>query len=180
MKLVGLDFETANPSSGSICAAGITFMENGSVREKREWLIRPHHTVDWMLSAFTKIHGIGYFDLRDALEFPEIWTVMKSLIWQGDCVVIHNAPFDLRHLHTVLTLYRLPSFSFDYVCSLAVCRYLFPGMSSHSLDAMAAHFNIEFQHHDALEDAITCAAIIVQTGIPQNFIKQFEYHCKSE
>ena len=179
MKLVGLDFETANPGSGSICAAGIALMESGIIQEKREWLIRPHHSVDWMLSAFTKLHGIGYFDLRGALEFPEIWSVMKNLISQGDCIVIHNAMFDLRHLHAVLTLYSLPSCSFDYVCSLAVCRSLFPEMLSHSLDTMAAHFNIEFRRHDAQEDAIACATIISQIGIPQNFIKRFEYHYRS-
>lgn len=180
MRLAVLDFETANPSSGSICAAGIVLMENGRVLEKREWLIRPHHSVDWMLPAFTEIHGINYWDLRQASEFHEIWAVMKNLIALGDCVVIHNASFDLRHLNAVLKKYCLPSFSFDYVCSLAVCRRLFPEAASHSLDAMASRFQIEFQHHDALEDAIACAKIISRTGIPQNFIKRFEYQPGAE
>ena len=180
MKLVGLDFETANPRNGSICAAGITIMQNGEIIEKREWLIRPHRTLDWMLPAFTEIHGIGYYDLRRSPEFFEIWPAIKNLIERGECVVIHNAAFDLRHLHAVMDIYHMPPFSFDYICSLAVCRNLFPEMNSHSLDVMAKHFNIEFQHHDALEDAIACATIVSQIGIQLNLIKRFEYHRKTK
>lgn len=180
MNLVGLDFETANPRNGSICAAGVAVLQDGCVVEKREWLIRPHCSIDWMLPVFTEIHGIGYYDLRQAPEFPEIWPVMRSLVASGDCVVIHNAPFDLRHLNAVLELYQLPGVSFDYVCSLAICRKLFPERPSHSLDAIAKHFNYEFQHHDALEDAIACVSIVSQTGIPENFLKRFEYPTRAE
>lgn len=180
MKFVGLDFETANPHSGSICAAGIAVIQDGMVTEKREWLIRPHPSLDWLLPAFTRIHGIGYFDLRQAPEFTEIWTIMKRLILLGDCVVIHNAPFDLRHLSAVMELYSLPSFSFDYACTLAVCRNLFPEMQSHSLNVVAERFHIDFQHHNALEDAIACAKIAFHTGIPQNFIKRYHYQRPTE
>lgn len=180
MKLVGLDFETANPGSGSICAAGVALLQDGEIIEKREWLIRPHQTLDWMLPAFTEIHKIGYFDLRHSPEFFEVWPVMKNLIENGDCVVIHNAPFDLRHLRAVMNLYHLPTLSFDYLCSLELCRKLFPEMQSHSLDAMAEFFKLEFQHHDALEDAIACASMVSQTGIRENLIKRFEYRNSTE
>ena len=180
MKLVGLDFETANPGCGSICAAGVTVLNNGVAEETREWLIRPHRTLDWMLPEFTEIHKIGYFDLRNSPEFFEVWPAVKSLIEGGDYVVIHNAAFDLRHLDAVLNLYHLPSFSFKYVCSLRLCRKMFPQMNLYSLDAMAKHFCIEFQHHDALEDAIACASIAAQTGIPENLIKTFEYQRLTE
>ncbi len=79
MKLVGLNFETANPGRGSICAAGIALLQDGEVVEKREWLIRPHQSVDWMRPAFMEIHKINYFDLRHLSEFYEVWPVMKNL-----------------------------------------------------------------------------------------------------
>ena len=41
MKLCGLDFETANSSKGSICAAGAALVENGTVLECREYLVKP-------------------------------------------------------------------------------------------------------------------------------------------
>lgn len=175
MKLIGLDFETANPQNGSICAIGLALLQNSKVIEKREWLIRPDKTLDWMLPAFTEIHNIGYFDLRRSPEFSEVWPIMRNFIANGNYVIIHNASFDLRHLRAVMKLYHLPSFSFDYICSLELCRNLFPEMPSHSLDAMAKHFGMEFRHHDALEDAIVCASLVSRTGIRQNLIKRFEY-----
>ena len=45
----------------------------------------------------------------------------------------------------------------------------------HGLADMAEKFSIAFQHHDALEDAETCAKIASQLKIPENLICRFEY-----
>lgn len=175
MKLCRLDFETANSSSGSICAVGAALLEDGDGLERREYLVKPHKSVDYMSKFCRDIHGITYEDLRESPEFPEIWQSVKAVLTSADCVVIHNAPFDLRHLHKVLEFYYLQSVSFDYVCSLQLCRYHFPEAHSHSLNCMADMFGITFQHHDALEDAETCAKIASQLEITENFICRFEY-----
>lgn len=77
MRITGLDFETANRCSGSICSIGVAETEDGILTEKREWLIRPHKSMDYMNSHFTAIHGIGYYDLRECPEFPEVWPVLR-------------------------------------------------------------------------------------------------------
>ena len=175
MKLCGLDFETANSCSGSICAVGAALLEDGIVLERLEYLVKPHKSVDYMSKFCRDVHGISYDDLRKSPEFPEIWHNVKNLLHSADCVVIHNATFDLRHLRKVLELYSLPSVSFDYVCSVQLCRCRFPELPHHGLADMAEEFGITFQHHDALEDAETCAKIASQLEIPENFICQFEY-----
>ena len=175
MRLAGLDFETANRASGSICSAGCAVLEDGAVVEKQEWLIRPHRTLDRVIGAFYAVHGISWYDLRGAPEFPAIWPVLRRILTESDMVVAHNAVFDLTHLRSVLELYGLPSAGFDYVCSLAVSRHLLPELGSHSLDAVAAHLGHEFRHHDALEDAIACATIVHRLGIPENFVRRFDY-----
>ena len=157
MKFCGLDFETANSCNGSICSVGVAVVENGEVLGRKEYLIKPHKSLDWMSKFCRDIHGITYEDLRESPEFPEIWQSVKTMLTSADCVVIHNAPFDLRHLHKVLEIYHLPSVSFDYVCSLKLCRLHFPEFPKHDLADVAEHFGIAFQHHDALEDAETCA-----------------------
>lgn len=176
MKLAGLDFETANPYHGSICSAGIAILEDGELKEQREFLIRPHKDLYWMLPAFTDVHGISYHDVKESPEFVEVWEVIKRMIQSADLVIIHNAAFDLRHLRMALALYQLPDFSFSYACSLALSRHFLPDLERHSLDAVAAHFGIEFEHHDALADAITCATIASKLTVPENFRKTFEYH----
>lgn len=137
MKPCGLDFETANSCSGSICALGAALLEDGVVLEHREYLVKPHKAVDYMSKFCRDVHGIFYEDLR--------------------------------HLHKILSSYNLPSVSFDYVCSLQLCRYHFPEAHSHSQNYMAERFCITFQHHDALEDAETCAKIASQLEIPEKF-----------
>ena len=175
MKLCGLDFETANFCNGSICAVGAALIENGITNERREYLIKPHKSVDYMSNFCRDVHGISYEDLRESPEFPEIWQSVRQLLVSADCVVIHNALFDLRHLHKVLKIYNLPSISFRYLCSLKLCRYHFPEQPKHGLADMAEKFGITFQHHDALEDAETCAKIASLLEIPKNLIFQFEY-----
>lgn len=175
MKLIGLDFETANYRKGSICAAGLALIENGVLLDKRDWLIRPHRSMDWMLAQFTDVHGLDYYQLRSCPEFGEVWPVMADFIARGELVVIHNAPFDLGHLQAGLELYGTWSFSFEYVCTLRLCRRLFPEMKSHALDKMATRFRLEFCHHDALDDAITCAMIASQCNLEQKYRKKFEF-----
>ena len=175
MKLCGLDFETANNCSGSICAVGAALLEDGVVLERREYLVKPHKSLDYISKFCRDVHGISYEDLRKSPEFSEVWQSVKQLLISADCVVIHNAQFDLRHLRNILSLYNLQSVSFDYIFSLQLCRYHFQEAHSHSLNCMADMFGITFQHHDALEDAETCAKIASQLEIPENFICRFEY-----
>ena len=178
MKLTGLDFETANGSHGSICSVGCALLEDGIVTEKREWLVRPHKSLDYVTSACYNVHGISYYDLRKAPEFPEIWPVLGCMLNTAEHVVIHNAPFDLGHLRAALTLYRLPPIRFPYVCSLAVSREKHPEMRSHSLSAIASIFDHKFQHHDALEDAIACATILFNMKFEEKDVKMFDFHYK--
>ena len=59
------------------------------------------------------------------------------------------------------------------ICSVGVA--IVPEANSHRVNCMADMFGITFQHHDALEDAETCAKIASQLEIPKNFICRFEY-----
>ena len=176
MRLAGLDFETANNRAGSICAVGCGILQDGEAAETREWLVRPHPDMAWIASFCFRVHGIGMCDLEDADEFPAVWPELHDMLLSADCVVIHNAPFDLGHLRAVLELYGLPPVRFPYVCSLAASRRALPELASHSLDNMAAYFDIRFRHHDALEDALTCAKVLHEIGFaPRTPRREFIY-----
>ena len=95
MRLVGLDFETANGTPGSICAAGCAVLEENVAVEKQEYLVRPHRKLDRMSGVCFAIHGISWYDLRDAPEFPAVWPVLYRMLKSADVAVMHNAAFDL-------------------------------------------------------------------------------------
>lgn len=173
MRLAGLDFETANRLSGSICAVGCALVEDGAVTTSRVWLLCPHAGFRWMLPEFTAIHGLNYWDVKDCPEFPEIWPELQQILLSADCVIMHNAPFDLGHLRSVLSLYQLPPVTFHYADSLHISRQCLPGLQSYRLKAVAAKFGIDFKHHDALEDAATCAMIVDRIGIPAGSVRLF-------
>ncbi len=174
--LIGLDFETANFNSGSICSVGIACLNaDGTLAAGMNCLVRPHRSMDWVSWRFFQIHGIGDADLRDAPEFPDIWDEFCALVGCGGCVVIHNAPFDLGQLRSVMKLYGLSSLEFEYVCSLSVSRKCFPELTSHSLSNMADYFGIRFNHHEAFDDARTCAEIVRRTGIPPGALRRFAF-----
>ena len=174
MRLAGLDFETANGCPGSICAVGCGILHDGEPGETLERLVRPHRDVNWMDPFCQRVHGISASELEDAEEFPAIWPELRELLLSADCVVIHNAPFDLGHLRAVLTRYDLSPVRFPYVCSLSASRRALPELASHSLNCVAAYFDIRFRHHNALEDALTCAKILHEIGLTPR-IRQKEF-----
>ncbi len=175
MRLVGFDFETANPCSGSICAVGLAVVEDGRVVERFGSLVRPHPDVDWMDWRCQRVHGIAEEELAHAPEFPEVWKTMRELLSAERAVgVAHNAPFDTRQIRAALRLYGfLEPLEFPYVCSCRVSRRLLPDLENHRLDTVCSHFGIVFRHHDALEDAEACAKIIARLGIPDGMVQRF-------
>jgi DNA polymerase-3 subunit epsilon len=60
MKLVAIDFETADCSADSACAIGIVSIEKGKITKKGYRLIRPprRHFI------FSYIHGISWADVE--------------------------------------------------------------------------------------------------------------------
>ena len=56
MDFVAIDFETATSYPGSICSMGICVVENGEVKETKEFLIKPQ---PFEFNEYNiKIHGI--------------------------------------------------------------------------------------------------------------------------
>jgi DNA polymerase-3 subunit epsilon len=173
MRIVGMDFETANPGNGSICAIGLAGLDNGKLVDKREWLIKPHKECDYFCSFCVECHGINYWDVRKSPAFSDVWLEMSQFLQEYDVVVCHNAPFDIRHLRGVLELYHLDPVAFNYACTLELSRNKLPELPSRSLNIVAGHFNHHFQHHNALDDAIACAIVGHQLGIEDKYIRQF-------
>jgi DNA polymerase-3 subunit epsilon len=161
MTIVSLDFETANPSRVSICAAGLAVFENGTLVEAPYWLVRPPKGKGWFREDFIEIHHLTHLDVLDAPEFPAIAPELLARLTRADIVIAHCAEFDLDHLRATLNHFGLACPQFDYFCTCNLARRIWPALPSHSLDALAAHIGHEFNHHHAQSDAEAAGRVLL-------------------
>jgi DNA polymerase III subunit epsilon len=161
MTFASLDFETANYSRASLCAAGIAVFENGALTESPYWLVRPPKGHGLFRRDFTAIHGLTGFDVRNAPEFPAIAPELLERLAGADVVIAHNAPFDLGVLRATLDHFGLGCPAFDYFCTCRVARRLWPDLPNHKLNTLAAHIGHDFRHHHAQADAEAAGRVLL-------------------
>ena len=160
MNFVAIDFETANEKRFSPCCMGLVVALDGVIAFRNSWLIRPKELR--FRPYNTQIHGIKAEDVADSPEWPEIWGQLGPHL-QNKPLIAHNASFDISVICQTSQEYgiQLPD---DLVCCCTreISKRLWPRMLSYSLPFLAKHFQIEFCHHNALEDARVCAEIAIR------------------
>ncbi len=157
-----IDVETANNSWSSICQIGLVVVRSGKISETWQHLVNPK--VDF--SSFNVgIHHITADHVRDSPELPDIWDALRALT-QGRPLVYHSpAWFDRHALTQAAEKHGLPQLDVEWVDSSRIVRNAWPeryGKSGFGLANLARDFKIEFQHHDALEDASATASITLK------------------
>ncbi len=168
MKISSLDFETANHSDASICAAGVAVFVDGELVDSRHWLVRPPRGFGWFREDFIEIHGITHEHVQNAPYFPDVAQELLPFLINADLVIAHNAPFDLRKLHGTLNHFGIPCPSFTTLCTCKAAKRAWPDLPNHKLSTVAGHIGHHFRHHNALDDAEAAgrvlAAIIRERG----------------
>ncbi|GMO69185.1 MAG: hypothetical protein Ta2A_17380 [Treponemataceae bacterium] len=157
---VAIDFETANYDSASAVSIGLIKYVDGAEVDSLYSLIKP--PVLYIRPDFTQIHGLTVADVRDAPSFDAIWGDVFAFI-DGYCLIAHNAGFDMKVLKSVLEHYLIKIPALYSACSLKMARKLWkkPQVESRALTALAEHFGIIYDAHNALDDARTCAKIVM-------------------
>jgi DNA polymerase-3 subunit epsilon len=163
MDFVTIDFETAKYSRESACSVGLVKYQNGKATDTFYSLIRP--PVLYIRPDFTEIHGLTVDDVKDAPTFADIWdSAVKPFI--GDMVLAaHNAPFDMGVLRAVLDWYGLDVPALPYFCTCNLARNTWPGLQSYALTALAQRFDIHYNAHNALDDAMTCGKLVQMSAV---------------
>ena len=161
MKFVALDFETANAHRSSICAVGIATVTDGKIAERRSWLVRPRELRFDRINV--SIHGITPAAVKDKPQFADLWPTINSY-FKDNCVIAHNASFDMSVLRCALTAYSLPHPQLRYHCSVILARRTWVGLTSYKLNVLADHLSIHLKHHDAEDDAAAAAEIVLRAS----------------
>jgi DNA polymerase-3 subunit epsilon len=161
MTFASIDFETANYSDASICAAGMAVIEDGKLAESPYWLVRPPKGHGWFREDFIECHGLTHLDVLNASEFPAIAPGLLARLTRADIVVAHNAWFDMQKLRGTLDHFGIACPEFDYLCTLKLSRRVWPDLPSHGLETVAAHIGHKFQHHNAQSDAEAAGRVLL-------------------
>lgn len=161
MTIVSLDFETANPSRVSICAAGLAVFVDGQLTESPYWLVKPPKGYGWFHEKFIDCHGLTHLDMVEAPEFPDIAQELLACLGHADLVVAHKADFDMDCLCQILEHFGLACPNFEYVCTLQLARRVWPQLPNHKLDTLAAHIGHPFKHHHAQADAEVAGRLLL-------------------
>ena len=159
---IAIDFETAKYSMESACSIGLVKFQGGKVIDTFYSLIRP--PVLYIRPDFTDIHGLKVDDVKDAPAFADIWESGIKPFINGLPLAAHNAEFDMGVLKAVLKWYEIPVMELRYFCSCAIARTTWPCLKSYSLTALAGHFGIVYNAHNALDDAITCGKLVLMAA----------------
>lgn len=164
-RFVAIDFETANSMRNSACSIGIAIIENLKIIETRHWLIKPPESY---FNPFNiSIHGITPENVKDKPTFDLLWPEIRSYL-DNNLIIAHNASFDLGVLRHVLSNYNIDYPRSLYSCTWQISRKIWNGLLSHRLDSVSDHLGIEFNHHNAEEDALACAEIAVNACTEKN------------
>jgi len=157
MRFTALDFETATGDRASVCAVGLAVVEDGHVVRRVRQLIRPQPLV---FDPFNiAIHGITARDVADAPTFAEYWPSLWSNV-RGP-LAAHNASFDVSCLRRALDQAGTPHPETDYYCTRVLSKLAWPQHPTYALDHIARSLGIRFRHHDAEEDAVACALVLL-------------------
>lgn len=174
LNFVALDFETATNTKKRICQIGLVKVEDSCIVAEKCWLVKPPaNRYDWQC---IKVHHITPDMTADMPEFDQIWPEVFEFL-NNEVVVAHKAQsVELAALTYALEEYGIdrnsvlwPQFDCYCSCTTAENSKRFP---SNGLPELAEHYDIQFQHHDALEDAKATAILMFkmqEDGIYRTF-----------
>lgn len=154
-----IDVETANSDMSSICQIGIVIFENNVEVSAWSSLVDP-------LSHFSRsnihIHGITEDDVMGQPSFGDLYDDLRGLL--EDQIVFSHTLFDQRSIGGARDQLGLSPFAHRWFDSTRVIRQTWSRYSKrgYGLANLTKEFQIEFDHHDALEDARAAALILVR------------------
>lgn len=157
MKFYSLDVETANSDQSTICQIGIGIWNDGMLVDTWSSYIDPQDFFHW---KNTQIHGINSRMVQRKPTLPKVYPALRQMLENN--IVVHHSPFDRSALRKAFDKYWLEHFEVQWLDSVQVARKTWTGLEGgYNLANIANHLDIDFRHHDALEDAVACGKVVV-------------------
>ena len=157
---VVFDIETTgfSPVVNKIIEIGAVRVENGAIVDKFSTFVNPKVPIPFRIENLTGIND------NMVLDAPDIETVLPKFLEfsEGAVMVAHNASFDMSFIEHNCVLQGIER-EFTTADTVAMARFLLPGLNRFKLDTVAKALNISLEnHHRAVDDAGCTAEIFVK------------------
>ncbi len=157
-ELVCFDIETTGlyKKTCKIIEIAAAILRNGEICERYQTYVNPNCSIPEKISELT---GITNGMVADA---PTIETVLPEFLEfvRGRPFAAHNAEFDIGFIAQACQELGI-EYKFNYMDSLELSRKMLPDLKNHKLDTVAKALKLpKFEHHRALDDAVTVAFIM--------------------
>lgn len=161
MDFISLDVETANPSFSSICQIGIAQFRNGELEGTWSTLVDPQ---DYFDDFNIELHGITERQVRGAPLWGEVFSALKERL--SSFVIASHTSFDRSAIHQACRKYDIAVPDMVWLNTASVARRAWPEFSAkgYGLANIATHFDIQFNHHNAEEDARAAGELLVKAA----------------
>ena len=154
-----LDVETANSDAASICQIGIAGVRPDGRIETYATYVNPR----CHFSGFNvQLHGIGPNHVATAPDFATAFARLAPLL--GPHPLIQHSSFDKRAIDAACTAAALAAPPWQWSNSVTIARRAWPefiGNGGHGLSHLKARLGLNFDHHDAGEDARAAALVVL-------------------
>ncbi|MDB5658964.1 MAG: polymerase subunit epsilon [Cypionkella sp.] len=158
-RFIAFDVETANRNAHSICQVGLACVDDWGQIDTFSLLVDPGEP----FSHFnTQLHGIDARKVRGAARFPEIIAAIAPLMLHQP--IVQHSCFDQRAVAAACDWHGLETPSLHWVNSVTIARRAWPefrGNGGHGLGHLKKVLSLQFQHHDAGEDARAAAQVVL-------------------
>ncbi|GLS86590.1 exonuclease [Cypionkella aquatica] len=158
-RFIAFDVETANRNAHSICQVGLACVDDWGQIDTFSLLVDP----DEPFSDFnSQLHGINAASVRGQPLFPAVFAAIAPLMMQQP--VVQHSTFDQRAVDAACGWHGLDTPLMHWVNSVTIARRAWPeylGCGGHGLGHLKQALSLEFQHHDAGEDARAAAQVVL-------------------
>lgn len=159
VRFVALDVETANSDAASICQIGLALVGPCGAMETFSFLIDSRDR----FSAFnTRLHGISAATVAGCPDFAQVFEPLRPFLSRHP--LVQHSSFDKRAVEAACRVYRLPAPELRWHDSVRAARAAWPelrGNGGHGLASLKTYLGLDFQHHDAAEDAKAAAQVVL-------------------
>lgn len=161
LDFLAIDFETANPKRASVCQIGVAKVRAGEVVATACHPVFPPHGFTNFHERNIAVHGLTPRYVYGAQGWPEI--LERLVRFAGSLpLVAHNAAFERSVIVQASEAEKIQAPDFTYLCSAKIARNVLPGLENYRLDTLTRAMGLPgFSHHDAGDDAVACAQLVI-------------------